>query len=192
MATVEIDGELWDDQTGEYLGPVSRWIEGPVDSLEVAMQVMRRHLDLESAHKAKIAEYDAILANTQKLLRESAARLDWFRRQYQEELGAFAITQLPRSKDGALKSKTWRTPYGTVAFRSTSTRIEVFDEESAIRWAETNCAAAVKVKRSILVSQIPDSVKALMIEKPEDAEAIGFAVVPGEESVRIKSLEESK
>ena len=70
--TVEIGGELWDDETGEYMGPVSNWIEGPVDSLDVAMQVMRRHLELESAHAAKMAELEAVSENVRKMVRESA------------------------------------------------------------------------------------------------------------------------
>jgi hypothetical protein len=193
MATVEIGGELWDDQTGEYLGPVSNWIEGPVDSLDVAMQVMRRHLELEAAHAAKTAELESVLEHVRRLSRESAARLEWFKRRYQEEIAGFALTQLPRDRAGNLKSKTWRTPYGTVSFRSSAPKIEVQDEEEALRWAERHCPGAVKVKRSILVSQIPEDVKTAMIEKPEDAEFIGFGIVGGEETVRIKSLvEESK
>jgi len=187
--TVEIGGELWDDETGEYMGPVSNWIDGPVDSLDVAMQVMRRHLELESAHAAKMAELEAVSENVRKLVRESASRLDWFKRRYQEEIAGFALTQLPRDREGNLKSKTWRTPYGTVSFRTSSPKIEVQDEEEALKWAERHCPAAVKVKRSILVSNIPADVKAAMIEKPDDAEFIGFGVVHGEESVRIKGLE---
>jgi len=123
--TVEIGGELWDDETGEYMGPVSNWIDGPVDSLDVAMQVMRRHLELESAHAAKMAELEAVSENVRKLVRESASRLDWFKRRYQEEIAGFALTQLPRDREGNLKSKTWRTPYGTVSFRTSSPKIEV-------------------------------------------------------------------
>ncbi len=50
--------------------------------------------------------------------------------------------------------------------------------DKAIEWAEASCPAAVKVKRSLLVSQVPDSIKAQMLEHPDDAEQIGFGVVP--------------
>jgi hypothetical protein len=48
-----------------------------------------------------------------------------------------------------------------------------------------DCPDAIKVARSVLVSNIPDSVKALMLEQGAPD---GFDIVPAGESVTIKTV----
>lgn len=180
MATVEIDGELWDDETGNYLGPKSSWIEGDIDSEEKALVFMRRHLELESRLLARKNELRVIQAQAERLVKDEEKRLEWWRARYGEQIAMFARTKLT-------KTKTWHSPFGSVSFRTAPAKVTVLDEDKAIEWAEASCPAAVKVKRSLLVSQVPDAIKAQMLEHPDDAEAIGFGVVPADETFVIKT-----
>ena len=187
MATVEIDGELWDDETGNYLGPVSGWIDGDIDSEEKARVAMRRHLELDTHLAARKAELAIVQANIERLVKDAGKRLEWFASRYGEQLKGFAIDNMPRDKAGNIKTKTWRCPYGTISIRSVAPKVAVIDEGKAIEWAERSCPAAVKIKRSILISEVPAEIKAKMLAKPEAAEQVGFRVVPGEEVVHIKT-----
>jgi len=180
MATIEIDGELWDDETGNYLGPKSSWIDGDIDSDDKALVFMRRHLELESAIAAKRMELQVIKDQAERLLRDEQKRLEWWRSRYGEQIAIFARTKLT-------KTKTWHSPFGSVSFRATPAKVTVLDEDKAIAWAEASCPAAVKVKRSLLVSQVPDSIKDQMLDHPHDAEQIGFGVVPANETFTIKT-----
>lgn len=180
MAIVEIDGELWDDETGNYLGPKSSWIDGDIDSEDKALQFMRRHLELEAAVAAKKLELQVIQDQDERLMKDELKRLEWWRNRYGEQMAAFARTKLR-------KTKTWHSPFGSVSFRTSPAKVAVLDEEKAIEWAEASCPMAVKVKRSLLVSQVPDSIKTQMLSDPEAAEEIGFGVVPAEEAFTIKT-----
>jgi len=180
MATVEIDGELWDDETGNYLGPKSSWIEGDIDSEEKALVFMRRHLELQSKLEARKIELRVVQSQIERLLKDEEKRLEWWRSRYGEQMAAFARARLT-------KTKTWHSPFGSVSFRANPAKVSILDEAKAIEWAEASCPMAVKVKRSLLVSQVPDSVKAQMLADPDGAEEIGFGVVPAEETFTIKT-----
>jgi len=75
-----------------------------------------------------------------------------------------------------------------VSFRSTEAKVSVASEEQAIAWLRTNAPSAIKTKESVLVSQIPDTIKVQMLERPADAEKIGFTVVPASQNVTIKTV----
>lgn len=180
MATVEIDGELWDDETGNYLGPKSSWIDGDIDSEDKALQFMRRHLELEAAVAAKKLELQVIQEQAERLLKDERKRLEWWKARYGEQMAAFARTKIK-------KTKTWHSPFGSVSFRTSPAKVTVLDEDLAIEWAETSCPGAVKIKRSLLISQVPDAIKAQILVNPEDAREVGFGVVPEEETFTIKT-----
>ena len=188
MSLIEMHGELWDEETGEYAGPASGWITGDETPEDLALLVMRKRMDIEADIQAERAKMDAIIANMVKLIGKHQARLDWLERQYNAQLQAYAMSQLPRKADGTLKAKTWTCPYGSVSFRSTEAKVAVASEEQAIAWLRTNAPSAIKTKESVLVSQIPDTIKVQMLERPADAEKIGFAVVPASQSVTIKTV----
>ena len=44
-----IDGELWDEETGEYAGPASGWISGDETPEDLALLVMRKRMDIEAS-----------------------------------------------------------------------------------------------------------------------------------------------
>jgi hypothetical protein len=188
MAFDIIDNELWDDETGEYAGPASGWITGNETPEDLALLVMRKRMDIEAAIDAETAKMHAILANCTAIIGKQSRRLDWLQRQYDAQLQDFAMSQLPRKADGTLKVKTWTCPYGTVAFRTLLPKVAVESEDVALAWVRKNCPAAIKIKESILVSQLPEPIKSAMLENPTDAKKAGFVVHPEAQAVTIKTV----
>jgi len=176
-----IDGELWDEETGEYAGPASGWITGEESPEDLALLVMRKRMDIEAAIDAETAKMHAILANCQAIIGKQSRRLDWLQRQYDAQLKEYALSQLPRKADGTLKAKTWTCPYGTVTFRSLASKIKIVDgqEEEVVAYLLEHHPDAVKTKHSVLVSMLSD----ITLEKVP-----GIEIIPASESVTIKTV----
>ena len=174
-----IDGELYDEETGEYAGPASGWITGNESPEDLALLVMRKRMDIEAAIDAETAKMHAILANCTAMINKHAARLAWLERQYNAQLQDFAMSQLPRKADGTLKVKTWTCPYGTVAFRTIAERVKVVEEEEAVAWLMHHNPEAIKTKHTVLVSKLSDFAT---IHAP------GIEIIPATESVTIKTV----
>jgi hypothetical protein len=172
-----VDGELWDEETGEYAGPMSGWIKGNESPEDLALLVMRKRMDIEAAIDAETAKMHAILANCTAMINKHAARLAWLERQYNAQLQDYAMSQLPRRADGTLKVKTWTCPYGTVAFRTVAQRVKIVEEEEAVAWLMEHNPDAVKTKHTVLVSKIND-----LLDTP------GLEIIPASESVTIKTV----
>jgi hypothetical protein len=183
-----IDGELWDEETGEYAGPASGWIKGNESPEDLALLVMRKRMDIEAAIDAETKKMHAIMQNCQNMIGKHSARLDWLQTQYDAQLQEYAMSQLPRKADGTLKGKTWTCPFGSIGFRTVAPRVAVESEDVALAWARKNCPAAIKIKESILVSQLPEPIKSAMLEHPADALKAGFIVHPEAQAVTIKTV----
>ena len=174
-----VDGELWDEETGEYAGPMSGWITGNESPEDLALLVMRKRMDIEATLQAEKAKLDAIVENTRKMVAKHQARLDWLEAQYNAQLQDYAMSQLPRKPDGTLKVKTWTCPYGTVAFRTVAERVKVVEEEEAVAWLMHHNPEAIKTKHTVLVSKLSDFAT---IHAP------GIEIIPATESVTIKTV----
>jgi len=172
-----IDGELYDEETGEYAGPASGWIKGDESPEDLALLVMRKRMDIEAILQAERSKLDAIVENTRKMVAKHQARLDWLEAQYNAQLQDYAMSQLPRKADGSLKVKTWTCPYGTVAFRTIAEKVRVVDEEQAVAYCLKHDPEAVKTKHTVLVSKLSD-----LLETP------GIEIIPATESVTIKTV----
>jgi len=188
MGLIEMHGEMWDEETGEYAGPASGWITGNESQEDIALLVMRKRMDIEAAIDAETAKMNAIVKNCTAIIGKQVARLDWLQRQYDAQLQDYAMSQLPRKADGTLKAKTWTCPYGTVAFRTLAPKVAVESEDVALAWARKNCPSAIKLKESILVSQLPEPIKTAMLEQPDQARKAGFVVHPESQAVTIKTV----
>ena len=175
-----VDGELWDEVTGEYAGPMSGWIKGNESPEDLALLVMRKRMDIEATLQAEKAKMDAIVENTRKMVAKHQARLDWLEAQYNAQLQDFAFSQLPRKADGTLRVKTWTCPYGTVAFRTIAERVKVVDEEQAVAYCLKHDPEAVKTKHTILVSKLTGLTAG---DLPP-----GTEITPATESVTIKTV----
>jgi O6-methylguanine-DNA--protein-cysteine methyltransferase len=174
-----IDGELYDEVTGEYAGPMSGWITGNESPEDLALLVMRKRMDIEATLHAEKAKMHTILANCTAMINKHAARLAWLERQYNAQLQDFAMSQLPRKADGTLKVKTWTCPYGTVAFRTIAERVKVVEEEEAVAWLMHHNPEAIKTKHTVLVSKLSDFAL---------DHAPGLDLIPASESVTIKTV----
>jgi hypothetical protein len=174
-----VDGELWDEETGEYAGPMSGWITGNESPEDLALLVMRKRMDIEAAIDAETAKMHTILANCTSMINKHAARLAWLERQYNAQLQDYAMSQLPRKADGTLRVKTWTCPYGTVSFRTVAERVKVVEEEEAVAWLMHHNPEAIKTKHTVLVSKLSDFAT---------VHAPGLEIIPATESVTIKTV----
>jgi len=174
-----IDGELYDEVTGEYAGPASGWITGNESPEDLALLVMRKRMDIEASIQAEKDKLDAITNNVVKMLGKHVARLEWLERQYNAQLQDYAMSQLPRKADGTLKVKTWTCPYGTVAFRTVAEKVRVVDEEQAVAYLMHHDPDSVKTKHTVLVSKLSDFAL---------DHAPGLEIIPASESVTIKTV----
>jgi hypothetical protein len=175
-----VDGELWDEETGEYAGPMSSWIKGDESPEDLALLVMRKRMDIEASIQAEKDKLDAITNNMVKMIGKHVARLEWLERQYNAQLQDFAMSQLPRKADGSLKVKTWTCPFGTVAFRTVAERVKVVDEEQAVAYCLKHDPEAVKTKHTILVSKLTGLTAGNLPP--------GTEIIPATESVTIKTV----
>ena len=179
MGLVEMYGELWDEETGEYAGPASGWITGGESPEDLALLVMRKRMDIEASIQAEKDKLDAITNNMVKIIGKHMARLEWLERQYNDKLQDYALSQLPRKADGTLKVKTWTCPFGSVSFRTVAERVKVVDEEETVAWLMEHNPEAIKTKHTVLVSKLSDFAT---IHAP------GLEIVPATESVTIKTI----
>jgi hypothetical protein len=174
-----IDGELWDEETGEYAGPASGWITGEESPEDLALLVMRKRMDIEASIQAEKDKLDAITNNMVKIIGKQTARLEWLERRYNDQLRDYVLSQLPRKPDGTLKVKTWTCPYGTVSFRTVAERVKVVDEEETVAWLMEHNPEAIKTKHTVLVSKLSDHAL---------DNAPGLDLIPATESVTIKTV----
>ncbi len=174
-----INGELFDEETGEYAGPASGWITGDESPEELALLVMRKRMDIEASIQAEKDKLDAITNNMVKLIGKHMQRLEWLERQYNDKLQDYALSQLPRKADGSLKVKTWTCPFGSVSFRTVAERVKVVDEEETVAWLMEHNPEAVKTKHTVLVSKLSDHAL---------DNAPGLDLIPATESVTIKTI----
>ena len=174
-----INGEMFDEETGEYAGPASGWITGDESPEELALLVMRKRMDIEASIQAEKDKLDAITNNMVKLIGKHMQRLEWLERQYNDKLQDYALSQLPRKADGSLKVKTWTCPFGSVSFRTIAERVKVVDEEETVAWLMHHNPEAVKTKHTVLVSKLSDFAT---IHAP------GLDLIPATESVTIKTI----
>jgi hypothetical protein len=152
---VEIDGDLYDEETGEYAGPASRYIDGAADTEEKVLQVMRKHMDLVADIEATKIKHEAILANIKVEMARKESRLDWLLRQYQADLEHYVHQTLPRDKEGNLKTKTWSCPWGKISFRTTIKRKTISDQEAYVKWCVENNRLDL-LKLTPMIQTIPD------------------------------------
>ena len=174
-----INGEMFDEETGEYAGPASGWITGDESPEELALLVMRKRMDIEASIQSEKDKLDAITNNMVKLIGKHVARLEWLERQYNDKLQDYALSQLPRKADGTLKVKTWTCPFGSVSFRTVAERVKVVDEEETVAWLMEHNPEAVKTKHTVLVSKLSDHAL---------DNAPGLDLIPATESVTIKTI----
>lgn len=187
---LEEDGvvHLYHPETGEYAGPKSRWLSPEVNSEEEALAVLRAIAEVKSKQVGVQSKYNLLVKQQERELKRLKAKEDWLITQYQNQLGRYAEGALPRKADGTLRVKTLTTPWGDIAIRETREKYVVTHEEAAVFFCEDKCPDAVKVKKTVLVSQLTEEVKQQIIDEPNLMSFHGFSLVPAETKYVIKTV----
>jgi hypothetical protein len=188
MGLVEIDGDLWDEETGEYAGRVDNGtLPIAVETEEDLVTVSRIISEAEARVEARRLQLENVIENTRNMLKAEERKLDYLMYRYSEGLQRLAFDMLPKKVDGSPKVSTYTNPFLKVSFRKVSASVKVEDADTALTWVRRNCPAALKVEEKVLASRIPADVLESMIADPDGAKVIGFNVVPEHRSVTIKS-----
>lgn len=188
MALVEKDGELWDQETGEYAGRVDNGtLPIAVETEEDLVTVSRIISESEARVEARRLQLENVIENTRAMLKVEERKLDYLMYRYSEGLQRLAFDMLPKKADGSPKVSTYTNPFLKISYRKVSATVKVEDSDTALHWVRRNCPAALKVEEKVLASRIPADVLQSMIADPEGAKVIGFNVVPEHRSVTIKS-----
>lgn len=192
MAIIEIDGDLFDDETGEYAGPTGRDLPSILEGEEDLLKYMRILLDAETRAAAEEMKYKSVLENINKMVKRHKSKVGYLRAMYEGQAAKVASTLLPRDKEGNLRTKTYRCPFGTIGQRTTQPSLKISDMARAINFIQESAPQAIKTEQKVLVSSIPDEIKHKLLTDVDIAEQFGFEVNPGGESVTIKTITETK
>lgn len=188
-----IDGYVIDVTTGEVLGlaqpPAFQinddssldWVMGKMLGEEAAMH--------EIDNTAIVVQARAILENAAKMKSERAKRLSWLHTRFDEEIAAFVKPKLE-----GVKTKTWKTLYGSVAFRNKPGGLRVLDESAALAAARLGFPEAIKKTEVFQISRLlPEQVISLTtglldtVWTEDDLARKAFTVLPDSETCTVKT-----
>jgi hypothetical protein len=165
----EIDGYIVSED-GEILGLAEK-PEFHVTDEDSAEWVLRKMQDADTILAGLEARERAILANLKRLKDEQQRRRNFLEFRFGKELEQFTRQQL-----AGKRSKTWTTPYGSVAFHKTQGSVRILNMQTTIEWArKIGLADKVRVKEEILASDLKEAV--LSNPTPVDTFEVKF---PGE------------
>lgn len=191
MGIVQIGDDLFDEETGEYAGSANPgWLPSVLETEDDLLNYMHLLLDAETRLSAETQKYKSVLENIEKMVKRHKSKVEYMRAMYEKQAGKLAESLLPRDKEGKLRTKTYRSPWGSISLRETKPSVKVTQSGLAVEFAKMECPNAVKVTESVLVSMIPEDIKVQLINDPSLAEAMGFSVNEGGDSVTIKTLKE--
>ena len=158
--------DLGDVDLAKWIGEKRAWHKGKAEGLKAEKQVW-----LDTINK----RYD-----TQIKRHDSA--LKWFETTYYQFL-----FELAKRMIGAGKKRSVAVGLLLLKLRKTSAKTEVLDSEKAIAWLKgAGLSEAVKTTESVLVSMLPDEVKA-KLTKPSNQAKTGLAFNPGgEDQLKIE------
>lgn len=179
---IEDDGYLIDASTGEVVGESAPHDDGRYRLLSdgtrcLTDEAAEATLERWQAEAAKLAGLKArraaIIANLDAMEKVVQRRLDWLEASNLSDLDAWC-----RHRTAGGKSRSVRTPYGTVGLRKLPARVEITDQEAAIAWAEANDPERVVVSKRLLSAGLA---------KREDLPTEAFNVVPPSERCYVKT-----
>lgn len=180
QTVIEVDGLLFDADTGEFLSVVKS-PEFHVIDVATAEWVLEKVSKLEAEAMALQARLTALAENLGRMMAEKKRQSEGLLYRFGPEIEQVAKENMPKGK------KTWTCAYGSVAFRATKARVDIRDNALALEWAKVHAPDAVKVTESVLKSLIPDEILANFTDNPTYADTEGFTVVPAGESSTIKT-----
>jgi hypothetical protein len=193
MAIIQVGDDLFDEETGEYAGTANPgWLPAVLETEDDLINYMRILMEAETSALAEEMKYKTVLSNVQKIVKRKTSKVKYLRDMYQGQVKKLVEQILPRDKDGNYRTKTYRNPWGKASLREQKTKLAVSDSGMALRFAHMECPQAIKTTESVLVSMIPDSVKDKLFNDSSVAEAFGFHVIEGDNSIAITTIEGDK
>jgi hypothetical protein len=141
-------------ETGEILGLARDAATEPpfrVNSRSEAEWVLEKLTEAESEIAALDKRKAVLISNIEAMQREHEHRAQWLRVRFGPELEEWARTEL-----AGKKTRTLKTPFGTLSFRKRPEKLVVDEEEKAIAWADKwGITDAIKRTEKLLISMIP-------------------------------------
>lgn len=179
---------LYDPETGEYVGPKSKWLNPEIQGEADALAVMRALADCKAKQLGVKAKYDLLIKQQERELKRLTSREQWIMTTYENQLGRYAEANLPRKADGSYRVKTLTMPWGTIAVRETMAKVVPVNTELAVAWVKENAPEALKVSESVLVSKLPDEM--VQVWKETGHTPIAFTIEPSTTKYVVKTVEE--
>lgn len=154
------NGDVFDQETGEYLGNVNIKPEFHVSNIGDASWVMQKMHDAHSELEFHQLKVQSIIEQMGKEERRLKNRIEWLNMRFSGELETFTKDALVDSK-----AKSIRTPYGDLKYGATKGgTIKVKDLTKALEWAGVYCPEAVKIERTLLMKPLYEST----VRPPDD------------------------
>ncbi len=149
------DGVYIDIETGEVhaVAPQGSYPDQAfrVDRLAAAEWVLERMLNRESAIDALERRMATVVTNLTAMIADERRRLDGLHRRFDGELEAYARDALGST---GWKTKTLKTPYGAISFRTTQGTHRIADQLGAVAWAKRVAPEIVKSVEYVNVTDV--------------------------------------
>lgn len=172
-----IGDSYYEIETGEYAGPVDGWLGEELATEDDVLLAMQRLLQYETELKAQQLAMQSVVERCKSMVKDKERKVHWLQAKYGAQIAAFAKSQLYG------KAKTWKCPWGQVAWRTSSPLFSILDEEKAA-YVIPLSLDAIKVEHKVYKSKIPREVQLTLVEEYPDI----FSMTEASENFSIKSL----
>ncbi len=172
-----IGDSYYEIETGEYAGPVDGWLGEELKTEDDVLLALQRLLKYETELKAEQLAMQSVMERYKSMVKDKERKVLWLQARYGVQIAGFAKQQLTG------KSKTWKCPWGQVAFRTSSPLFTVLNDEKAAMVIPLNLDA-VKVEHKVYKSKIPKEVQLTLVEEYPEL----FSMTEASENFSIKSL----
>ena len=172
-----IGDAYYDIETGEYAGPIDGWLGDELKTEDDVLLAMQRLLKYETELKAEQLAMQSVVDRCKQMVKDKERKVQWLQARYGAQIADFAKQQLTG------KAKTWKCPWGQVAFRNSQPTFTIHDEARAAMVIPI-ATDAVQVNYKVYKSKIPKEVQLTLVEQYPDI----FSVTEATENVSIKAL----
>jgi hypothetical protein len=172
-----IGDSYYEIETGEYAGPVDGWLGEELATEDDVLLAMQRLLQYETELKAQQLAMQSVVERCKSMVKDKERKVQWLQARYGAQIADFAKKQLTG------KAKTWKCPWGQVAWRTSSPLFSILDDEKAAMVIPLNLDA-VKFEAKVYKSKIPKEVQLTLVDQYPEL----FSMTEASENFSIKSL----
>ncbi len=172
-----IGDSYYEIETGEYAGPVDGWLGEELKTEDDVLLALQRLLKYETELKAEQLAMQSVVERYKSMVKDKERKVLWLQARYGLQIADFAKQQLTG------KSKTWKCPWGQVAFRTSAPTFSILNEEKAA-YVIPLSLDAIKVEHKVYKSKIPKEVQLTLVEEYPEL----FSMTEASENFSIKTL----